>query len=118
MKLFEKEKELIWKITNAILLIWFVGALVFTASSMINLLVKEPIPTYEEYRVTDGLWVKEQGEFTEAEIAQRTKAQYNQMYGNRDFYNLRGMYIAIANVIIVGGALVVINHVPSSKKNT
>ena len=40
----------------------------------------------------------------------RLKAQYNQMYGNRDYYNLRSMYVSIANVIIVGGALAVINR--------
>lgn len=113
MILFQKEKELIWKITNAVLLIWFVGALVFTAGSIINLILKEPVPTFEEYKVTDGIWMKEEAvkeDLSDAEMEARLKAQYNQMYGNRDYYNLRSMYVSIANVIIVGGALAVINR--------
>lgn len=110
MILFEKEKELIWKITNAILLIWFVGAIVFTAGSAIDLAVKEPIPTYEEYRLSDGYYMEKEGALTEAEIETRTRASYNQMYGYQEYYKLKALYISLANVVIVGGALYIINR--------
>ncbi len=42
MNLFTKEKELIFKIVNGILLIWFVAAIVFTASSIIDLIIADP----------------------------------------------------------------------------
>jgi len=42
MNLFAKEKELIFKIVNGILLIWFVAGIVITATSIINLLIADP----------------------------------------------------------------------------
>jgi len=80
MNLFDRDKELIFKIVNGILLIWFVAAIVFTASSIINLAIADP---------------------------------YVDPYGqNMDVYQIRGLLGSIANVIIVGVALFVINKAP------
>ena len=58
MTLFSKEKEIIFKIVNAVLLIWLIGAIVFVASSVIELTVKDPVReyTYEEYKATNCIY--------------------------------------------------------------
>lgn len=78
MNLFDKEKELVFKIVNGILLIWLVAAIVFTASNAINLIIPDP---YVDPYGTGGM----------------------------DVYELRGLLGSIANVIIVGVALFIIN---------
>ena len=84
MNLFDKDKELIFKIVNGILLIWLVAAIVFTASNIINLVIADP-------------YVDPYGR------------------GNMNVYQLRGLLGSIANVIIVGTALFVINRNPGRK---
>ncbi len=42
MNLFGKEKELIFKIVNGILLIWFIAGIVITANSIIDLIIADP----------------------------------------------------------------------------
>lgn len=83
MNLFDRDKELIFRIVNGILLIWLVAAIVFTASNVINLVIADP-------------YVDPYGK------------------GNIDVYQIRGLLGSIANVIIVGIALFVINK---PKKN-
>lgn len=84
MNLFDREKELIFKIVNGILLIWLVAAIVFTASNIINLIIVQPGAT---------------------------------RYGETgmDVYAIRGLLGSIANVIIVGVALFLINKNPAKK---
>ncbi|MDD2505314.1 MAG: hypothetical protein PHF21_03470 [Bacilli bacterium] len=50
MNLFSKDKELILKITNAILLIWFLSAIIFTSNNIVNMIIKEPVLTFEQYK--------------------------------------------------------------------
>lgn len=78
MNLFDKDKELIFRIVNGILLIWFVAAIVFTASNIINLVIADP-------------YVDPYGQ------------------GGTNVYQIRGLLGSIANVIIVGIALFLIN---------
>ncbi|MDD2371176.1 MAG: hypothetical protein PHQ32_04160 [Firmicutes bacterium] len=80
MNLFAKEKELIFKIVNGILLIWFVAAIVFTASSIIDLVIADP---YVD--------------------------PYN---SGADVYQIKSLLGSVANIIIVGVALFVINKSP------
>lgn len=86
MNLFDRDKELIFRIVNGILLIWFVAAIVFTASNVINLVIADP-------------YVDPYGR------------------GNMDVYQIRGLLGSIANVIIVGIALFVINKHKRTEDN-
>jgi hypothetical protein len=111
MDLFNKDKEIIFKIVNAILLIWFVSALVFVCSNVINLVIKEPIFTYEEYLVNDCSYIKNDDTLTEKEInnlCNDNYISYKSNYNN-DYYKWISLYTAFANVIIVGGVLIFIN---------
>lgn len=113
MNLFSKDKEIIFKIVNGILLIWFIAAVILTANSIIEYVVREPVPTYQEFRETEFKnYPKENGnEMSDAEV----RKMYDESYQNRDSYSLRFMFTSLANVIIVGGAILVINKTPKKK---
>lgn len=118
MNLFSKDKEIIFKIVNAVLLIWLIGAIVFVASSVIELAVKEPVReyTYEEYKETNCY--KKSDTATEEENNSACIAQYddyNFNMKNSDYYKLRSLYISIANVVIVSGFMYFINRKKTGK---
>ena len=120
MNLFSKEKEIIFKITNAVLLIWFVAALVLICTNTISLLVKDPSQnyTYDEYKslycgkdVYDNM--------SSTEIEESCQTSYNNSKLNNessDYYKLLYVYGAAANIIIVGGVLYFLNKEPKEKK--
>ena len=112
MNLFSKEKELIFKIVNGILLLWFVGALVFVCGSAINLIIKEPVSTYNEYKVNSCYYFKDDTTLT----AEEQDEQCNESYiaykdglDNYDYYKWISLYNSFANVIIVSVVLIFIN---------
>ncbi|MDD4705660.1 MAG: hypothetical protein PHS24_00395, partial [Bacilli bacterium] len=96
INLFSKDKELILKITNGILLIWFLAALIFTGNNLVNILVKEPGYTFEEYK-TEYCNYK-----YENEIKDDCKNMYNNFNteGKRENFNQkRNLYTSIINVV-------------------
>ena len=114
MNLFSKDKELILKITNGILLIWFLGALMFTGYNIIEKLVKEPGYTYNEYKLQ---YCGKYDEITDyesncQEMYDRSKLDNK----HSDFYTTRSLYTSILNVVIVGGALFLLNKKKETKK--
>ncbi len=113
MNLFSKEKEIIFKITNAVLLIWLIASIVFVATSIIELVLKEPIReyTFEEYKSTNCIY--KDSDLSDEESAALCLTNYNDYKfnsENNDYYKWRTLYISIANVIIVGGFLYFINR--------
>lgn len=113
MNLFSKDKEIIFKIVNGIFLIWFIAAVILTANSIIEYVVRDPVPSFQEFRNTEFKnYPEEKGNnMTEAEV----RKMYEQSYQNRDSYSLRFMLTSIANVVIVGGAIFVINKTPEKR---
>ena len=110
MNLFSKDKELIFKIVNGIFLIWFIAAVILTANSIIEYVIRDPAPTYQEFIKNEGGMYPEKG-VSEAEM----KEIYDQNYAGRDVYALRFMLTSMANVVIVGGAIYVLNRTPEKK---
>jgi hypothetical protein len=113
LNLFSKEKEIIFKITNAVLLIWLIAAIVFVAANIIELSLKEPNReyTYEEYKLSNCGYKDEN--LSEEENDNLCLTRYNDYkfsIENSDYYKWRGLYISIANVVIVGGFLYFINR--------
>lgn len=122
MILFSSEKEIIYKITNAVLLIWLVAAIVVACGSGIRLIIKEPIQeyTYQEYAINNCVYYKEDKELSKKEQDQRCLLAYNdQAFSNEnmDYYKWITLYTSIANVIIVGGVMYFINR-PKKKQKT
>ena len=119
MFLFNKEKEIILRITNAILLIWLVAAIVFTASSVIELTLKEPVRkyTYEEYKAINCVVVD--GTLTDKANDQLCLNQYNDYEWNNknsNYYKFKTLYISLANVVIVSGVIFFLNKEKKTKK--
>lgn len=112
MNLFSKDKELIFKIVNGIFLIWFIAAVILTANSIIDYVIREPIPTYQEFIKNEGGMYPEKGT-TESEM----KDIYNQNYANQNIYALRFLLTSMANVVIVGGAIYILNRTPKKKED-
>ncbi len=111
MNLFSKDKELIFKIVNGIFLIWFIAAVVITANSAIDLLIKEDIPSFQEYRVKEFKNYPENDKISDQEL----ENMYNQQYRSQNVYALKSTLNGIANIIIVGGTLYILNRVPKRK---
>lgn len=117
MNLFSKDKELILKLTNAALLVWFIGALVFTFNSTLDLFMKEPVrkQNYKEYKTTcykdKTTTLEEQEKYCEQ---QYKDLEFDR--NNRDFYRKRTLYVALANVVIVGSTLYILNKEKETKK--
>ena len=114
MNLFSRDKDIIFKIVNGVFLIWFIAAVILTANSIIEYVVREPVPTYQEFRDTEYKnFPEEKGNgMTEAEV----RKMYEQSYQGRDSWALRFMFTSMANVVIVGGAILVINKTPGKKQ--
>ena len=105
MFLFSKDKEFILKITNAILLIWFLAALVFSFNNTLDLLIDKPNNnnkgcTKENCAVKDGNCGCQNIEYFDMETR----------------YQKISFYTSMANVVIVGGALYFLNKEKETKK--
>ncbi|MDD4623890.1 MAG: hypothetical protein GX032_01750 [Tenericutes bacterium] len=107
MILFSKEKELILKILNGVLLVWFLGAIVFTLNNGINLLVDEP-SIEDKIETCKMQCVEEEGKDCGCD------SMY--YYDDSEHYELKSLYYSIANVIVVGTALYFLNKKKSTKK--
>jgi len=124
MYLFSKDKEIIFKITNAILLIWLIGATVVACSSIIKLVLKEPMQnySYKDYEINNCSYYKDDTTLTEEQRTQRCTADFNNYEFNNensDYYKYLSLYIALANMLIVGGVMFFINkrdEKPKTKK--
>ncbi len=121
MNLFNNEKEIINKITNAVLLIWFVAAIVIVCGSIINLVLRQPTQsyTYKEYQTANCAYYKNDTLLTETEITERCKNDYNNYKFNTkndEYYKLVTLYTSFANAIVVGGVIYFLNREVKTKK--
>ncbi len=119
MILFSKEKELIFKITNAILLLWFVAAVVITLISIIDLIWKEPKLPYEDYKVVNCKWYQESAEYNEVEAEKMCKNSYQESFvgeRNDDYRQIKAIFYGVVNVVVVGGVLAFMNKEKGKKK--
>lgn len=107
MILFSKEKELILKILNGVLLVWFLGAIVFTLNNGIDLLVDKP-SIEDKIETCKMQCVEEEGKDCGCD------SMY--YYDDSEHYELKSLYYSIANVIVVGPALYFLNKKKSTKK--
>ncbi|MDD3453315.1 MAG: hypothetical protein PHN42_03450 [Bacilli bacterium] len=105
MNLFSSEKGTIFKLTNAILLIWLIGAIILLVTSFINFGIKEPEIkyTYEEFQ-------KAECEYSlDEEECKLDYKEYN-LEEEQDEYDLKiTILTSIANIIIIGGVIFALN---------
>ncbi len=104
--LFSKDKELILKITNVILIIWLLAALIFTGNNLINLMLKETEMTYEEYELSFCVNKMENDD----DYCERAYESFKLTEKRNITSEKRNLYTSIVNVVIVGTGIVVINR--------
>ena len=110
MGLFSKEKGLILNILNGVFIIWIVGALVVCVSNLSYVIVKDSEYTYDEYKIMYC-----DMEHDTEEYCSNSFISYNLGRKDNNKTYLRNEIIAIANVLLVSGALVLVNR--EKKKN-
>jgi len=104
MNLFSKEKGIIFSILNAILVIWIISAIIITVSNLTHILVKDYTYNYDEYKIVYCNLDYE----TELECKNNYDA-YAIDAKHEDISYKRDLIIAISNVILVSGVLVLLN---------
>ncbi len=105
MNLFSKEKDLIHRIANLILVVWLVSAVFIFYSSFINLMIKEPVLSYDEYELEYCQKVSEEKE----DYCKNAYNNYKLTNQNNDLNSKKQLYHSLGNVIIVGVFLYLIN---------
>ena len=108
MNLFSKEKEIILKIINAILVVWILIASVVIVNNLVYIVVKDPEITYEEYKLVNCSGAKK----SEILLEDDCQAEYkSENINNRlqNYYYYRSIIICLAQILIVGGTLYLFN---------
>ncbi len=126
MDLFSKDKETIFKIINAILLIWLIASVTMFFSSIIDIAIKEKPMNYEKYRTMRCYYindvstdVSDDSEETDTENTDTEEQYQNNCIPDYDNYvndndsirtsQLKSVFNSLANVIVVAGVLVFLN---------
>lgn len=107
--LFKKDKELLLKLTNAILLLWLIGAIVALLSSIVDISIKDPVAnlTYEEYK---GIYCYSDESSTEEQNELRCKGDYKLQTINNDNYKIKVIYNSAIMIVVVGSTLYLLNR--------
>ncbi|MDD3821406.1 MAG: hypothetical protein ACOXZW_01330 [Bacilli bacterium] len=116
MNLFDRKKDLIHRLANLLLLIWFLGASFLLYSNLVNLVLKKPLLSAEEYELRYCFNLEREKDNTDD-----TKDKLNREYCNRQYrqyliseknniYSKRMVFSALGNVIIVGSTLYLLNR--------
>lgn len=122
MNLFNKEKEFVLKLINGILLIWIIIAIVIVFSNIVNLVVKDPELTYDEYRIVNCVQSPDE-DATEAELSCQEQYQAVEINNrSQNYYYYRSIVICLANILIVGSVIFILNRndkiEPTKQKTT
>lgn len=110
MNLFSKKKDLIHRINNFILVIWFVIATFTLYSSVVNLVVKKPLLNYKDF--SNNYCVKDYMNIgKDNEIYCKQLFNDHKIMEQEDKYNAKKTLLyAIGNLVIVGSAIFILNR--------
>jgi hypothetical protein len=114
MDLFSKDKDIINRITNLVLVIWLVGSMFAISGNIINAVVTDPVLTFEEYRAQNcqNFFYEKGDELTDEEKTERCLNEYemSKIWAKESSYrNNRDILVSFANFAIVGTALFLLN---------
>ena len=113
MILFSKDKEIIFKIVNAIFLLWLIIALLGLGNTIINMLVSEKTYTYDEYKLdscNSYSKVNPENNKMSEEDCKMMYDQYKYNNNSSNYYLKVDLLNIIANVIIVLFTLIILNR--------
>lgn len=120
MKLFDKGKDLIFKITNLVLVLWLVGAMTGLWIKLTDVIYPQEMPTYKNYKLiycsyysnTDGTVIPA----TKDNVSSNDdtcKSNYNLEASNLEdskYNDKKDIFMLLGNVIIVGLAIYILNR--------
>jgi hypothetical protein len=106
--LFSKDKDLVLRITNMVLVLWFVLANVLVASNIITIAIPERANTKEEYHILNCKEVDD-------EVCDTQYALYTASYKKRFSYVNRELLITISMAAIIGGTIFALNSKKGEK---
>ena len=109
---FNKDKDLILKITNAVLIIWILGACTVLYVNVSNLIFKEKASSFEIYKTRYCYYEKETSEENTCELDYQNYIYYRD---NEDYNNKKQLFIAFGNIIIVKSVLLLLNRKKGKK---
>lgn len=109
MNLFTKEKEMVLKLVNGILVIWLIAATVISFSNLIYVVIPEEKPIYEKY-AQKHCYSKEDDEDSCKQDFLFTVEYYEDNIRNNKQY----LAVAVFNILVVGTSLFILN--PKKKK--
>lgn len=111
MKLFSKEKGIIFSALNAILIIWIITAIVLAISNFSYIVIKEPVYSYQEYEsINCDL------EYETKEECERYYNSYKADVKYNDIEYKRSLIVSIANIVIVSSVIFILNKETKQKK--
>jgi hypothetical protein len=110
MNFFSKERDLVHRIANLILILWLVISIFICYSSLIDIFVKKPLLNYEEYKVQScGKYVPTEDR-DDIDYCEQQYEQYKINDKNENYNDKKSLINAIGNVIIVSTFLFLLNR--------
>lgn len=107
--MFNKEKDLILKIVNLILILWLIGGFIFLYVSVVDTLMTEPTLNYEEYKLTNCHFEENDS------ICRDYYNSYNVTNRMMEKGSSKNIFISLGNIVLVSTALYILNKVRVKK---
>ncbi len=104
MNLFAKEKGIVLSVLNAVLLIWFLVAIIITISNFTVLIIKDHNYSYEEYEVTYCDF-----NYESKEDCKDNYVSYELEEKNLNIGQKRNIIISLSNVFLITGTIWLLN---------
>lgn len=119
MNLFSNDKNLIQKIINGVVFIWFIASVVICFSNIVNVLLEEKVYDETEF---EAMYCAEKVDEMSDDLytydnCQKQYKKY-ELNNDRTFYEKKSLIFSIGQIIIVGGALVLLNKKDLKNKKT
>ncbi|NLL44944.1 MAG: hypothetical protein GX247_04705 [Mollicutes bacterium] len=105
MNLFNKEKDLILKVTNLVLLLWLIGSITIFYINLVDVIMPKPLMTYDEYRSIHC----EYKTFENKEECQTFYNSYKKANENSVYRKQKIILTSLGSVIIVSATLYLLN---------
>lgn len=110
MNLFNKEKDLIFKITNMILVIWLVVGIVLFWVQLTNVLIREDKVDYELYEYRNCKYYYDDKVENANSICEDDYDNYLYYYEDYEIEDLKQLFIFLGNIVIVSGVIYLMNR--------
>jgi Na+-translocating ferredoxin:NAD+ oxidoreductase RnfG subunit len=110
MNLFSKERDLIQRIANLVLILWLVAAIFVFYSSLVNIVIQKPMLTFEEYQIQNCSKYVPNDESDDTDFCEKQYAQYKISNKDDNYYDKKSIVNALGNVVIVGTFLYFLNR--------